>query len=132
MRSAASGNRVFTTFVLAAGLVCAAHAADRTEITFADGKIFPESLTSTRNGTVYFGSLGFDSVYRAAPKSTRAETWIRPKSNGLQTVLGVFADEAADTLWVCTSAVDVRNGAPIAGETALKAFSLKDASFKAS
>jgi sugar lactone lactonase YvrE len=132
MRSASSGNRMFTTFVLAAALVCAAHAADRTEITFADGKIFPESLTSTRNGTLYFGSVGLDSVYRAAPKSSKAETWIRPKSHGLQTVLGVFADEAADTLWVCTSAVDVRNGAPTAGETALKAFSLKDASFKAS
>ena len=48
------------------------------------------------------------------------------------TVLGVLADEPAGVLWVCTSASGGRNGAPYVGETALKAFSLKDASFKAS
>ena len=119
-------NRVFMTFALTATLVLAAQAADRTEITFADGRIFPESLTSTKNGAVYFGSLGQDSVYRAAPKSSKAETWIQPKTSGLQTVLGVFADEPAGTLWVCASAAGGR-GAPTVGETALKAFSLKDA-----
>jgi sugar lactone lactonase YvrE len=118
--------------VLAVGLACGVQAADRSEITFADGRIFPESLTSTKNGAVYFGSLGLDSVYRAAPKSSTAQTWIQPKTNGLQTVLGVFADEPAGTLWVCASAAGGRNGAPVVGETALKAFSLKDATFKAS
>jgi sugar lactone lactonase YvrE len=118
--------------VVAVGLACGVAAADRPEITFADGRIFPESLTSTKNGTVYFGSLGQDSVYRAAPSSSTAERWIQPKTNGLQTVLGVFADEPAGTLWVCASATGGRDGAPVVGETALKAFSLKDASFKAS
>jgi sugar lactone lactonase YvrE len=107
-------------------------AADRAEITFADGRIFPESLTSTKNGDVYFGSLGQDSVYRATSKVSQATTWIKPKSNGLTTVLGVLADEKAGVLWVCASASGGRNGAPYVGETALKAFSLKDASFKAS
>jgi sugar lactone lactonase YvrE len=114
------------------GLACAAQAADRTEITFADGRIFPESLTSTKNGAVYFGSLGQDSVYRAAPKSSKAETWIAPKTAGLQTVLGVLADEPAGTLWVCASASGGRGGTPVVGETAMKAFNLKDASLKAS
>jgi sugar lactone lactonase YvrE len=118
--------------VVAVGLAYGAAAADRPEITFADGRIFPESLTSTKNGTLYFGSLGQDSVYRAAPNSSTAERWIQPKTNGLQTVLGVFADEAAGTLWVCASVTGGRDGAPVVGETALKAFSLKDASFKAS
>ena len=112
----------------AAGL----QAADRTEITFTDGKIFPESLTSTKNGTIYFGSLGQDSVYRATGKEEKASVWIQPKSNGLMTVLGVFADEPAGTLWVCASATGGRGGTPVVGETALKAFNLKDASFKAS
>jgi sugar lactone lactonase YvrE len=112
--------------------VCGLQAADRAEITFADGRIFPESLTSTRNGDIYFGSLGLDSVYRAPSKSSQATTWIKPKSNGLTTVLGVLADEKAGVLWVCASASGGRNGAPTVGETALKAFNLKDASFKAS
>jgi sugar lactone lactonase YvrE len=123
--------RTFAVFAATLGLACAISAADRTEITFADGRIFPESLTSTGNGTLYFGSLGRDSVYRAAPTSSKAATWIQPKANGLQTVLGVFADEPAGTLWVCASATGGR-GAPVVGETALKAFSLKDATFKAS
>jgi sugar lactone lactonase YvrE len=120
------------TLTLTAVLTAALHAADRTEITFADGRIFPESLTSTKDGTIYFGSLGQDSVYRATPTSSRAEVWIKPKSNGLQSVLGVLADEASGTLWVCASTTGGRNGAPIVGETALKAFNLRDASFKAS
>ena len=123
--------RAFSLVIIvaaAAGL----QAADRTEITFTDGKIFPESLTSTKNGTIYFGSLGQDSVYRATGKEETASVWIQPKSNGLMTVLGVFADEPAGTLWVCASATGGRGGTPVVGETALKAFNLKDASFKAS
>jgi sugar lactone lactonase YvrE len=117
---------------LAITLVCGLQAADRAEITFADGRIFPESVTSTKNGDLYFGSLGQDSVYRAPSSASQATTWIKPKSNGLSTVLGVLADEKAGVLWVCASASGGRNGAPYVGETALKAFNLKDASFKAS
>ena len=124
-------SRAIAVFAAVLGLTCVMQAADRTEITFADGRIFPESVTSTKNGTLYFGSLGQDSVYRAAPASSKAAAWIQPKANGLQTVLGVLADEPAGTLWVCTSATGGRGGAPVVGETALKAFSLKDASFKA-
>jgi sugar lactone lactonase YvrE len=113
-------------------MVCALQAADRAEITFADGRIFPESVTSTKNGDLYFGSLGQDSVYRAPSKALQATTWIKPKANGLMTVLGVLADEGAGVLWVCASATGGRGGAPYVGETALKAFALKDGSFKAS
>jgi sugar lactone lactonase YvrE len=122
-----------TGFVLLATLAVIAvlQAADRPEITFADGRIFPESLTSTRDGAIYFGSVGLDSVYRATPDSSVARTWIQPKTNGLQQVLGVLADEPAGTLWVCASATGGR-GAPVVGETSLKAFALKNASFKAS
>ena len=68
--------------------VCGLQAADRPEITFADGRIFPESLTSTKNGTLYFGSLGQDSVYRATAEGvegrdagfSRSRTACRPCS----------------------------------------------------
>jgi sugar lactone lactonase YvrE len=121
---------LIVAFALAA--VCGLQAADRAEITFDGPRIFPESLTSTKNGDIYFGSLGQDSVYRATAKESQAKTWIQPKSNGLTTVLGVFADEKAGVLWVCTSASGGRNNQPVVGETALKAFNLKDASFNAS
>jgi len=124
--------RRYLTLTFALAAVCGVTAADRAEITFDGPRIFPESLTSTKNGDVYFGSLGQDSVYRARSNESQAKTWIQPKSNGLATVLGVFADEKAGVLWVCTSTTGGRNGQPVAGETALKAFNLKDASFKAS
>ena len=117
--------------VLLAIVVVGLQAADRAEITFADARIFPESLTSTKDGTLYFGSLGQDAVYRATPKESKAVVFIKPKSNGLQSVLGVFADEKAGTLWVCASTTGGR-GAPVVGETALKAFNLKTGAFKAS
>jgi sugar lactone lactonase YvrE len=113
---------------LAVLLTCVVQAADRSTITFSDGRIFPESLTSTRNGAIYFGSLGQDAVYRAAAGSAVATVWIKAKTAGLQSVLGVLADEKAGVLWVCASATGGRNGAPVVGETALKAFALKDAS----
>jgi streptogramin lyase len=121
-----------TSALVVLGWALAAQSPDRAEITFADGRIFPESLTHTADGAVYFGSLGRDSVYRATPKSSRAEVWIQPKSSGLQSVLGVLADEPAGVLWVCASATGGHGGKPVAGETALKAFSLRDASLKGS
>ena len=113
-------------------MACGLQAKDRAEITFADGRIFPESLSSTKNGDLYFGSLGLDAVYRVKSNETQATEWIKAKSNGLMTVLGVLADEKAGVLWVCASASGGRGGAPVVGETALKAFNLKDASLKAS
>lgn len=129
-RMLASRHLVIAAFAVAA--VCGLQAADRPEITFADARIFPESLSSTKNGDLYFGSLGQDAVYRARSKDAQATVWIKPKSNGLMTVLGVLADEKAGVLWVCASATGGRGGAPYVGETALKAFNLKDASFLAS
>jgi sugar lactone lactonase YvrE len=116
---------------LLSAAACSLLSNDR-ETTFADGRVFPESVTSTANGDLYFGSLGRDSVYKAAANTAQATTWIQPKANGLSTVLGVLADEPAGVLWVCASASGGQNGAPYVGETALKAFDLKDASFKAS
>ena len=74
-------SRSTTVCAFLAVLVCSLAAADRQEITFADGRIFPESLTSTKDGTLFFGSLGQDSVYRAASSSSKAEVWIKPKAN---------------------------------------------------
>jgi sugar lactone lactonase YvrE len=122
----------FTTLCGLLVLLCAIQAADRTTITFADGRIFPESLTSTKDGALYFGSLGQKSVYRAAPDASQATVWIKPETAGLNTVLGVFADERAGVLWVCSSTSGGRNGQPVVGETALKAFILKGASLKGS
>jgi sugar lactone lactonase YvrE len=117
---------------LAAGLSTGICIADRTEITFADARVFPESLTAIGDGTIFFSSVSKNSVYRAAPNSASADVWITLGAPGDQGVTGILADEAARTLWVCTNATDGsgRGGFPVrsapAGETALRAFSLSD------
>lgn len=116
--------------VFALASICGLTAADRREITFSDARIFPESLTSTSNGDIYIGSLGRDAVYRATSASARAMPWIRPKTNGLITVLGVLADESSGVLLVCTSTPGPHNS--YIGGTAVKVFRLKDASLQAS
>ena len=49
--------RPLAIVTIVAAALGVAHAADRAEIRFADGRIFPESVTSTRDGTIYAGSL---------------------------------------------------------------------------
>ena len=55
--------------------------------------MFPESITSTSDGTLIVGSLGHGNVMRIAPGSTMAQEWIKPGTGGLNQVLGVYADE---------------------------------------
>lgn len=67
--------------------------------------IFPESLTSTRDGSVIIGSIGTHQIFKAKPGAARAQAWIAPGTDGLQSVLGVFADEASGTLYACSDPV---------------------------
>jgi len=96
-----------------------------TEITLPGTRVFPESITSTADGTLIVGSLGHGNVSRIAPGKTTAEEWIKPGTGGLNDVLGVYADEKGKTLWVCSNnlnkkgdaipsakAFDLKNGAP--------------------
>ena len=100
-------------------------AQSRTEVTIADTAVQAENLTSSRDGTVYFGSMTKGTIYRAAPGASRAEPWILASTAGLTRVLGVLADDKTNTLWVCQNATGGRGGAPVAGQTALRSFDLK-------
>ena len=88
-------------------------------------QVFPESITSTSDGTLFIGSTGNGAVYRSLPKATSAEVWIAPGTSGLQRALGVLADEKSKTLWVCSSA-----SPPNA--TSIKTFDLTTGAFKTS
>jgi sugar lactone lactonase YvrE len=107
-----------------------AGAQARTEITINDTDVSPENLTSSRDGTVYFGSTAKGTIYRTAPGAARAEPWILASSTGLTNVLGVLADDRSNTLWVCQNSTGGRGGAPVAGQTALRAFDLKSGAAK--
>jgi sugar lactone lactonase YvrE len=97
-----------------------------------DGKsVHPESITSTRDGSLYIGSVP-GIVYRATAAEATATPFIRPDAvNGLGTVFGVLADEKAGLLWVCTIANPFlpRPAQPLP-PTAVVAFDLKSGQFK--
>lgn len=130
----ASATATLLLLLSAAGIHSAA-AGDPVEIVINDTQVFPESLTSARDGSVFFGSIGKNTVYRAAPNATRADAWIQPATGQLQAVLGVLADDRANTLWACSSVFGARGAAPASppsGETALKSFDLKAGTLKGS
>src|SRR5471030_3145192 len=94
--------------------------AQQTQIVIDDTRVFPESLTSTADGTVIIGSMAHGTVYRAAPGAAKAVPWIAAGPNKLGRVLGVFANEPANLLWVCTNDLD-----PKGTSAELMAFDLK-------
>src|SRR5579862_3636555 len=91
-----------------------------TEIVLPGKGIFPESITSTSDGTLIVGSLGHGNVSRIAAGKTAAEEWIKPGTGGLNGVLGVYADEKGKNLWVCSNNLENKGEA-----TSVKAFDLK-------
>jgi sugar lactone lactonase YvrE len=96
-----------------------------TEITLPGTRIFPESITSTSDGTLIIGSLGHGNVSRIAPGTAMVEEWIKPGTGGLNQILGVYADEKGKTLWVCSNNLANKGEATAAMATAAMAFDLK-------
>jgi streptogramin lyase len=105
-------------------------AQGRTEVTVNDTGIQAENLTSSQDGSVYFGSTAKGTIYRAAPGAAQAEPWIQASVAGLANVLGVLADDKGNTLWVCQNSTGGRGGAPTVGQTALRSFDLKTGAAK--
>ena len=108
---------------------CAA-AQTHTEITINDTGVQAENLTASQDGTVYFGSTAKGTIYRAVPGAAQAEPFIQASTAGLSNVLGVLAHEKSNTLWVCQNNTGGRGGAPVVGQTALRAFDLKSGAAK--
>jgi sugar lactone lactonase YvrE len=115
---------VTRAWILLAALAGPLAAQGRAEVTPSDTAARPENITSSRDGTVYFGSMATGTIYRAAPGASRAEPWILASTAGLANVLGVLADDRSNTLWVCQNVAGRRGGAPAAGQTALRSFDL--------
>jgi sugar lactone lactonase YvrE len=104
-----------------------------TEIQIPGDHVFPESITSTSDGTIYISSLGDGMIFRVSPGSATAEPFVRPGA-GLMSVIGVLADEKTGTLWACSSdltasGVTTPGGS---GPPAVKAFDLKSGAPKGS
>jgi sugar lactone lactonase YvrE len=79
----------------------ASAACAETPVSLPD-KSFPESVTSTKDGTLYAGSFNNGGVVKVAPGG-KAEQFVKPGANGSRSTLGVLADEKSGTLFVCSN-----------------------------
>jgi hypothetical protein len=112
------------TGLAALALAARAWSAPAGDIRIDDTAVYPESLSSAADGTVYIGSMK-GIVFRAPPGAAVAEPWIRPSAqNGILSLLGVLVDEPHGTLWLCSSPSPIRTP-PAVGVSALMAFDLK-------
>jgi sugar lactone lactonase YvrE len=97
-------------------------------------RAFPESITSTRDGTLFVGRLGESGVVRVDPGTGAAALFVAPGAAGSRSITGVFADEASGILWACSndlSALGGPSGGADQGAT-LKAFDLRTGAAKRS
>jgi sugar lactone lactonase YvrE len=94
-------------------------------------RFFPEGVTVDKSGNFYLGSMDLGSIQKAGAHDAEATPFIAEGTGGLVSVLGLYADDATNTLWVCSS--DAGNGqragmAPVA----LKSFDLATGAAKGS
>jgi len=96
-------------------------------------KSFPESVTSTRDGTLYVGSFNLGGVTKVATDG-KTEQIVKPGAADSRSTLGVLAHEASGTLYVCSNDMSAM-GVAGPGDTkgaALKTFDLKTGAAKGS
>lgn len=96
-----SPNRLYTILAASALLVSAAHAQEMAKVQIGEAMEFPESITSTADGTLFAGSVTKGVVNKAALGAAKTEVFIPAPASAPSAVLGVYADEANATLWVC-------------------------------
>ncbi len=101
------------------------------EIIIPGDRYFPEGVTATSEGVFFVGSLFEGCIMRSPAGAAQMEPFIESGSNGLVSVLGLWADENRNTLWACSS--DAGNGkltgsAPVG----VKAFDLQTGAAKGS
>src|SRR5262249_6570719 len=76
--------------------------------------LFPESITSTKDGTIIIGSYGTNTIWRVPAGGNTASKWIDVSGPATDPLLGVLADEKSGRLLVCKAGVrtfDLKTGA---------------------
>jgi sugar lactone lactonase YvrE len=100
-------NRARATLALASSCAIAAlvagGAARAAEAVVVPGSTdFPESMSASSDGTLYFSSFAGARIWRAKPGEATATEFVKQGSNGLSSALGVLADDKSNTLYVCS------------------------------
>jgi len=114
------------TLLATAAMAAASAGAMAETLTIPGDHVFPESMTQTRDGTLYFGSIGEGAIFVAPAGTATATYFVRPNPH-LRSVTGVLADERSNRLYACTNdwsmfGITTPGGK---GPPALKVFNLK-------
>jgi streptogramin lyase len=114
-------------FVLGLSLLVQAATPKLKSIPIPGTKPFPESITSTSDGLLFVGRLGDGGIVRVKPRTAESTVFVQPGALGSRSLLGVFADEASNTLWACSNDLSALGGPATGPDTgsALKGFDLK-------
>jgi hypothetical protein len=103
-------------------------------IALPGARAFPESITSTLDGTLLIGRLGDGGIVRANPRTGEVALFVVPGASGSRSITGVLADEASKTLWACSNDLSALGGVSSGRDhgSALKGFDLRTGSAKRS
>jgi streptogramin lyase len=120
--------------VLSSAVSAQAAIAEAQSIALPGLRAFPESLTSTADGTLFIGRLGDGGIVRANSRSGDVAVFVPPGASETRSILGVFADERANTLWACSNDLSALGGPSSSGDSrsALKGFDLRTGAAKRS
>ena len=90
-------------------------------------RVFPENITSTKDGTLYVGSLGSGGIIRIRRGAAKAGLDPKLGAFGSRSIFGVLVDERSSTLWACSNDMSSLGIVIASSETgsALKGFDLK-------
>lgn len=106
--------------------------AEPLSIALPGARAFPESITSTSDGTLFIGRLGEGGIVRANPRTGAVAVFVAPGASGSRSITGVFADEGSEILWACSNDLSALGG-PSGGRdraSALKGFGLSTGAAK--
>src|SRR4029077_10051770 len=120
--------------VLSSALSTLAAIADAQSIALPGLRAFPESLTSTVDGTLFIGRLDDGGIVRAKPRTGEVVVVVAPGESESRSISGVFADDAGNTLWACSNDLSALGGPSTGGDSgsALKGFDLATGAAKRS
>jgi sugar lactone lactonase YvrE len=91
--------RLLAAILASSATLCAAAQS----VALPGERAFPESLSATRDGTLFVSSLASGGIYRVMPHSKEAKLWIEPGTFGTHSTFGVLVEEKAGILWVCSN-----------------------------
>ena len=101
--------------------------AEPLSVALPGARAFPESITSTPDGTLFIGRLGEGGIVRANLRTGTVAVFVAPGASGSRSITGVFADDASKILWACSNDLSALGG-PSGGRdhgVSLKAFDLR-------